>query len=128
MIIKERFVLCKVYGYCRVALESKEEIAEQMRAIAKCCGDNNLKVYGFFCDDGVSGLDIGPEFKHLLGEVKDGDTIVVKDLSRLSRSNAKLLMYMDQFENMGVKILCVDDDSEYHVPSMAKWLEERWAR
>ena len=120
--------MCKVYGYCRVALESKEEIAEQMRAIAKCCGDNNLKVYGFFCDDGVSGLDIGPELKHLLGEVREGDTVVVKDLSRLARSNAKLLMYMDQFENMGVKILCADDDSEYHVPSMAKWFEERWAR
>jgi DNA invertase Pin-like site-specific DNA recombinase len=120
--------MSKVYGYCRVALSSKEEIEEQMRAIAKCCGDNNLKVCGFFCDDGVSGLDIGPEFKHLLGEVKDGDTIVVKDLSRLSRSNAKLLMYMDQFENMGVKILCVDDDSEYHVPSITKWLDGRLAR
>lgn len=117
----------KVYGYCRVALASKEEISEQMRAIAKYCVDNNLKVCGFLCEDGVSGLDIGPEFKHLLGEVKEGDTIVIKDLSRLSRSNAKLLMYIDQFENMGVKILCTEGGG-VDTLLITKWLDERLAR
>jgi DNA invertase Pin-like site-specific DNA recombinase len=75
----------------------------------------------------VSGLDVGPEFKHLLGEVKEGDTIVVKDLSRLSRSNAKLLMYVDQFENMGVKILCVEGRG-VDTLLIPKWLDERLAR
>ena len=117
----------KVYGYCRVALASKEEIEEQMRVIADYCEGNNLKVDGFFCDDGVSGLDIGPEFKRLLEELKSGDTIVITNLTRLSRSTAKLLMLMSQLKDMGVEVLCADK-SEFDVSSIGEWIEKRLAR
>ena len=119
--------MCKVYGYCRVALASKEEIDEQMRVIANYCESNNLKVDGFFCDDGVSGLDIGPEFKYLLGELKSGDTVVITNLARLSRSTAKLLMLMSQLKDMGVEVLCVDE-SKFDASSIGEWLEKRLAR
>ena len=125
--VKERFLLGKVYGYCRVALASKEEIAEQMRAIANYCEDNNLKVNGFFCDDGVSGFDVGPKFKNLLGKLKSGDTVVITNLTRLSRSTAKLLMFMSQLKDMGVELVRLDDDRVDTI-SMKKWLEERWAQ
>lgn len=117
----------KVYGYCRVALASEEEIDEQMRVIANYCEGNNLKVDGFFCDDGVSGFDVGVEFKHLLGELKEGDTVIMKDLARLSRSNAKALAFMRQFDDMGVKIIYVNGN-DVDISSISKWLEERWAR
>jgi DNA invertase Pin-like site-specific DNA recombinase len=119
--------LCKVYGYCRVALASKEEIAEQMRAIANYCEGNNLKVDGFFCDDGISGFDIGPEFKHLLGELKSGDTVIIKDIARLTRSNERLLMLMGQLDYMGVKIICVNGN-EVNTSAMREWLNTRWAK
>lgn len=119
--------MCKVYGYCRVALASKEEIEEQMRVIADYCEGNNLKVDGFFCDDGVSGFDVGPEFKHLLGELKSGDTVVITNLTRLSRSTAKLLMFMNQLKDMGVEVLCADK-SEFDVSSIREWIEKRLAR
>jgi DNA invertase Pin-like site-specific DNA recombinase len=119
--------LCKVYGYCRVALASKEEIDEQMRAISNYCEGNNLKVDGFFCDDGVSGFDVGPEFKCLLGELKGGDTLVLTNLTRLSRSTAKLLMLMSQLKDMGVEVLCADK-SEFDASSIGEWIEKRLAR
>lgn len=119
--------MCKVYGYCRVALASKEEIAEQMKVIADYCEGNNLKIDGFFCDDGVSGLDAGPEFKHLLGELQSGDTVVITNLTRLSRSTAKLLMLMSQLKDMGVEALCADK-SEFDVSSIGEWLQNRLAR
>jgi DNA invertase Pin-like site-specific DNA recombinase len=119
--------LCKVYGYCRVALASKEEISEQMRVITNYCEDNNLKVDGFFCDDGVTGFDIGPEFKHLIEELKSGDTVVLTNLSRLSRSTAKLLMLMSQLKDMGVEVLCADNN-EFDVSSIGEWLQKRLAR
>jgi DNA invertase Pin-like site-specific DNA recombinase len=119
--------LYKVYGYCRVALASKEEIDEQMRGIANYCEGNNLKVDGFFCDDGVSGFDIGPEFKHLLGELKRGDTVIIKDVARLTRSNERLLMLMGQFDYMGVKIVCVDGN-KVNTSAMREWLDKRWAK
>lgn len=119
--------MCKVYGYCRVALASKEEIAEQEKAIADYCEGNNLKVDGFFCDDGVSGFDIGVEFTHLIGELKSGDTVVITNLARLSRSTAKLLMLMSQLKDMGVEVLCADQ-SEFDVSSIGEWLQKRLAR
>ena len=119
--------MCKVYGYCRVALTSKEEIAEQMRVIANYCEGNNLKVDGFFCDDGVSGFEIGEEFKHLLGELKSGDMVIITNPSRLSRSNAKLVMFMNQFKDMGVEIVFVDGN-KIKTPSIRTWLDERLAR
>lgn len=117
----------KVYGYCRVALASKEEIEEQMRAIADYCEGNSLKIDGFFCDDGVSGFDVGPEFKHLLGELKSGDTVIIKDIARLTRSNARLLTLMGQFDYMGVTIICVDGN-KVNTSAMREWLDKRWAR
>ena len=119
--------MCKVYGYCRVALANEEEIKDQMKLVAEYCKDNNLIVDGYFCDNGVSGFNVGEEFKQLLGELKSGDTIVIKDLARISRSNAKLLTMMDQFKDMGVKIVCVYGD-EINTSSITKWLEERWAK
>ncbi len=119
--------MCKVYGYCRVALASKEEIDEQMRVIAGYCEGNNLKVDSFFCDDGVSGFEIGVEFKHLLGELKSGDTVVITNLAKISRSTAKLLMFMSQLKDMGVEVLCADK-SEFDVSSIGEWLKKRWAR
>ena len=119
--------MCKVYGYCRVALASKEEIAEQMRVIVNYCEENNLKIDGFFCDDGVSGFDVGPEFKHLIEELKSGDTVVIKDVARLTRSNARLLTLMGQFDYMGVKIVCVDGN-RVNTSAMSEWLEKRWTR
>lgn len=119
--------MSKVYGYCRVALASKEEIEEQMRVIADYCEGNNLKIDGFFCDDGVSGFDIGSEFKNLLGELKSGDTIVITNLARFSRSTAKLLMLMSHLKDMGVEVLCADK-SEFDVSSIGEWLNSRLAR
>ena len=117
----------KVYGYCRVALASKEEIEEQMRVIADYCEGNSLKIDGFFCDDGVSGFDVGPEFKHLLGELKSGDTVIIKDIARLTRSNARLLTLMGQFDYMGVKIVSVDGN-KVNTSAMREWVDRRWAR
>lgn len=119
--------MCKVYGYCRVALASKEEVEEQMRAVVNYCDCNKLKVDGFFCDDGVGGFDVGPEFKHLLGELQSGDTVVITNISRLSRSTAKLLMLMNQLKDMGVEVLCVDE-SKFDVSSIGEWIEKRFAR
>ena len=119
--------MSKVYGYCRVALASEEEIREQTRMIAEYCKDNNLMVDGYFCDNGVSGFDIGEEFKQLLGELKNGDTVIMKDFARLSRSNARALAFMRQFDDMGVKILYVNGN-DVDTSSISKWIEERLVR
>ena len=115
----------KVYGYCRVALASKEEAEKRIGLIKKYCEDNDLHLDKCFCDNGVSGFETGEDFKQLMCELENDDTVVINNLSQLSRSNARLLMLMEQLEDMGITILCVDGD-EIDISSIKKCLESRW--
>ena len=76
----------KVYGYCRVALKNDEEIAAQCKIIDDYCRDNGLKVGGYFCDNGVSGLKFDRDaLNRMLQILQEGDIVIVKDIARLSR-------------------------------------------
>ena len=94
----------KVYGYCRLALADNNKIAEQMRLVEKYCENNNLKLDGYFCDNGCNGFKTGEEFTNLLGELKQGDTVIIRDISRLSRDVYKCMNLMKTFENMGITL------------------------
>ena len=117
----------KVYGYCRTALADEEEIIKRAELIKKYCEDNGLTLEKCFCDNGVNGFDIGDGFKQLMGELENGDTIVLRDPSQLSRSNAILQILLEQFDDMEVKILYVNG-GEVCIPSIAEWIEKRLAR
>lgn len=76
----------KVYGYCRVAFKSEEEMAQQCRMIGDYCKDNGLEVAEYFCDNGVSGLKLERDaLQRLLRVLREGDIVVVKDYARISR-------------------------------------------
>ena len=117
----------KVYGYCRTALADEEEIQKRIELIKRYCEDNGLSLGKCFYDDGVSGFDIGEDFKQLMRELENGDTVVVRDPSQLSRSSERLLILMGQFDHMGVKIVYVNG-GEVRMPSIAEWVEKRLAK
>ena len=117
----------KVYGYCRTALADEEEIQKRIKLIEKYCEDNGLSLEKCFYDDGVNGFDIGEDFKQIMHELENGDMVVIRDPSQLSRSNARLQMLFEQFVDMGVKILYVSE-GEVCMPSIAEWVEKRLAR
>ena len=117
----------KVYGYCRTALADKEEIQKRIELIKKYCEDNGLRLEKCFYDDGVSGFDVGENFKQLMRELDKGDILVIRDISQLSRMNARLLMLIEQFRDMGVKVLYVEGD-EADTSAIAQWISERIIR
>ena len=117
----------KVYGYCRTALADAEEIQKCIGLIKKYCKDNGLNLEKCFYDDGVNGFDTGEDFKQLMCELESGDTVVLRDISQLSRSNARLQILIEQFADMGVKIAYVSEE-EVSVPLIAEWIEKRLAR
>ena len=117
----------KVYGYCRTALADKGEIAKRIELIQRYCEDNGLKLEKYFYDDGVSGFDTGEDFKQLMRELEKGDILVVRDISQLSRMNARLLMLIEQFKDMGVKVLYVEG-GEADTSAIAQWISERIVR
>ena len=117
----------KVYGYCRTALADEEEIQKRIKLIEKYCEDNGLRLEKCFYDDGVSGFDVGEDFKQLIRELDKGDILVIRDISQLSRMNARLLMLIEQFRDMGVKVLYVEGD-ETDTSAIAQWISERIIR
>ena len=117
----------KVYGYCRTALADEEEIQKRIGLIKRYCEDNRLSLEKCFYDDGVSGFDIGEDFKQLMRELEKDDILVVRDISQLSRMNSRLLMLIEQFRDMGVKVLYVEG-GEVDTSAIAQWINERIVR
>ena len=119
--------MSKVYGYCRTALAEADEITKRMELVKRYCEDNGLSLTKCFCDNGVSGFDIGEGFKQLMYELENGDILVVRDISQLSRMNSRLLMLIEQFNNMGVKVMYVEGDGG-DISSIEQWINERIIR
>lgn len=80
------------YGYIRVSTETQAEkgggLDVQRAALEKYAADNGITLEKIFCDAGISGTqESRPELDELLLEtVKEGDTIIVHNTSRLWRS------------------------------------------
>lgn len=81
--------------YCRIAHYDSELDAlagqYQQDALLEYAATHGLEHPELFCDWGFSGTDDRrPEYQHMLQEVRAGNvsSIVVKDLSRLSRNHA----------------------------------------
>ena len=117
----------KVYGYCRTALADEEEIQKRIGLIKKYCEDNGLSLEKCFRDNGVSGFETGEDFKQLMRELEKDDVLVIRDVSQLSRMNSRLLMLIEQFRDMDVKVLYIEGD-EADTSAIAQWINERIIR
>lgn len=95
--------MSKVYGYCRVAFANEEEMAEQVRLVGDYCRDHDLTVDRYFCDNGASGLSLDRKgFNELLKVVQDGDVIVIRDITRLSRSHSQCVSLLGKMKDVTI--------------------------
>lgn len=92
-------------------------------------------VYSVYVDDNVSGSAFERKgFEGMKQAVLDAkiDLILLKDLSRLGRNNAKTLQWIDFFEEHGVRILTADGryDSllDNETVGIETWANERYIR
>ena len=90
-----------IYGYCRCSTnESKQDINRQKREL-KELGANESNIYMEY----ESGTKINrPELTKLLNVVKEGDTIVTTEISRITRSTKQLCSII---ELISEKHLCL---------------------
>ena len=95
----------KVYGYCRVALKSEEEMAQQRQMIEDCCKENGIEVDEFFCDNGVSGLKFERNaLQRMLNVLQDGDIVITKDIARISREARQCMSIVNSIYQAGALI------------------------
>ena len=101
--------MSKVYGYCRVASANEEEMGEQIKLVGDYCRDNDLTVDKYFCDNGVSGLTLDRKgLNELLEVLQDGDTVIVRDVARLSRSYSQCLSLLEQMEGLEIELKIIN--------------------
>lgn len=93
------------------------------------------KVVGIYMDDNVSGSAFEREgLSRLKEDAAEGrlDLLLVKDLSRLGRNNAKTLLLLDYLEEYGVRVYSFDGryDSvrDNDTVGIETWFNERYIR
>lgn len=91
------------------------------------------KLTRLYTDDNISGVTFDrPALKQLTDDIKRGliDTLILKDLSRLGRSNAATLMFLEETELSGVRVITADGryDSETNseLAGIDSWFNERY--
>ena len=103
--------------YCRLSVDDGRlgesiSIESQRILLEQYCKDHAIKNYEIYDDDGFSGTNFDrPGFGRMYEDIQRGliDTVIVKDQSRFGRSYIQVGMYVEQFKDMGVRFIAVDD-------------------
>lgn len=91
-----------VFGYARISTE-EQNLERQLEALEK---EGCQRIYS----DTFSGAAVDrPSLNELLEEVKEGDTIIITDLTRFSRSTRDLFDLVDQIKAKGVFLKSIKD-------------------
>ena len=108
----------KCYIYIRVSTEMQVEgysLDAQKDKLIRYADYQNMEVVREYCDAGKSGKSIAgrPEFSQMLQDIADGrdeiDYILVFKLSRFGRNAADVLNSLQQIQDFGVNLICVED-------------------
>ena len=97
-------------GYVRVSTMDQNE-ARQLEAF------KDLGLYKIFVEKISTREPNRPMLRRMLEYVRDGDTIYVKDFSRLARSTKDLLNITEEILNKGVKIISLKENLDTQTPT-----------
>lgn len=94
--------MAKVYGYCRCSTSTeKQDINRQVREL-KELGATDTTIYKEY----ISGASTKkPEWEKLLQVINEGDTIVVTEVSRISRSTKQLCQVIELIQQRKLKLV-----------------------
>lgn len=99
------YAMCKIYGYCRCSTnETKQDMDRQKREL-KEMGATNDTIYMEY----ESGTKLNrPELNKLLSVVKEGDTIVTTEVTRITRSTKQLCDILELVKQKKIKLVIKD--------------------
>jgi len=87
-----------IYAYARVSTKD-QNVVQQLQELAKYNPD-------FQVSETFTGTTTDrPKFQKLLSDLKKGDTLIVREVSRLGRKTAEVLMLVDSLKDKGVKLI-----------------------
>lgn len=104
--------------YARTAHESAVEIDRQVQACSSRALEIGAEVHFLWADDGVSGMELSENMRHLLDSSRLGgfEYLIIDDEARLSPSVALRLFIKAELSAAGVKIEMVSEPLEPREP------------
>ena len=130
-----------VVAYCRLSREDGDNesvsIANQKKIIEAFAKEHNMIISDFYIDDGVSGYIMDrPDFDRLKMDLNTGkvDVVIVKDLSRLGRHNAKVQLFLENILETGKRVLTIGegydtfDPKTHDMAGVHTWVNEIYVR
>ena len=97
----------KIYAYIRVSTK-EQNTDRQHEALKEYADANNIKYDAAF-EDKASGKNFDrPQYNALKETVKQGDTIVIKELDRLGRNFMETPKELQYFFEHGVRVIILD--------------------
>lgn len=126
-------------GYVRLSRDDDKRnyvsIENQKLIIEQFALTRGIIIDRWYEDDGVSGYKFDrPGFNKLIDDMdNDIDTIIAKDLSRIGRHNAKVLLLLDDIKEQGKRLMLVDDDYDTFkdnddIIGIKTWYNERYVK
>lgn len=131
-------------GYLRLSRDEDStnysSIISQRKIIEEYAKDRSLGgVFRFYEDDNFSGYNFErPGFKEMMQDVENGkiDTIIAKDLSRIGRHNAKVLLLIESMREAGKRLILVEEGSggfdtledDDDIIGIKTWYNERYIK
>ena len=104
----------KVALYCRVAHADQTAMELQSARLQRFAEIKGLAPCVSYLDNGYSGLsDDRPAFQWMNADIKKGEigTVVMADISRISRQYGSVFSWLDYAEQHEVSVLFANDDS-----------------
>ena len=104
------------YGYVRISRDEdgkKESIETQKRVVAEFARQDGTELVGILEDNNVSGYTFERDgLNKLKALIEDGqvDALFAKDLSRIGRHNAKVLLFLDYLDDKNVRLMLKSDN------------------
>lgn len=106
----------RIYAYCRVSKnDGSMTIENQTHQIEKWAKDNNIKVSAYYKDEckGDTPIEKRQQLPVLLDNLRNGDTVIVVEVSRLHRSAAGLeKVYRIITEEKQVEFITLGENEE----------------
>lgn len=122
-------------GYVRLSRDdnkrSYSSIENQKKIIRQYAAAHNMVIRHIYEDDGISGYSFDrPDFQNMMAGLDDIDVIIAKDLSRIGRHNAKVLLFLEEMEELGKRVILIDDNydsfcSDDDIIGIKTWDNER---
>ena len=129
-----------VIGYARLSKDDLRKkytsIENQKDIIRKYAKANGLIIDEIYEDDGYTGYTLDrPAFNEIQHLVDENlvDVLLVKDLSRLGRHNAGVLLLLERLRKHGVRVIMIDDNydsdtDDDDIVGIKTWYNERYVK